>query len=220
MLENKIYGYADDSTLVAVVPSPGMRVAVTESMKRDLNRVGVRCDRWGMKLNASKSKTTIVSMSHTVHPQPTPLTLDRTVMKEFADLAILGVTFDAKMIFEKHICSVSCAAAQRLGIMRKSWQVFHDWSLLLRSFWSFVLPVKEYCIVVWCSAADSYLKLLDRVVWYWEFSWWCNLAHRRSVAVLCILFKIKRNPMHHLTGGLPLSYVTARVTRGALVAHI
>ena len=48
--------------------------------------------------------------------------------------------------------------------MTKSWQVFHDRSLLLRSFWSFVLPVLEYDSAVWCSAADSHLKLLDRVV--------------------------------------------------------
>ena len=38
------------------------------------------------------------------------------------------------MTFEKRLRSVSSAAAQRLGIMRKSWQVFHDRSLLLRSF--------------------------------------------------------------------------------------
>ena len=85
------------------------------------------------------------------------------MLKESADLVILGVTFDAKMTFEKHHRSVSSAAAQRLG-MRKSWQVFHDWSLLLRSFFSFVLPVLEYCSAVWCSAADSHLKLLDRVL--------------------------------------------------------
>ena len=48
--------------------------------------------------------------------------------------------------------------------MRKSWQVFHDRSLSLRSFWSFVLPVLKYSSAVWCSSADSYLKLLDRVV--------------------------------------------------------
>ena len=59
-----------------------------------------------------------------------------------------GVTFDGKMTFEKHLRSVSSAAAQRLGIMRKSWQVSHDRSLLLRSFWSFVLPVLEYCSAV------------------------------------------------------------------------
>ena len=59
----------DDSTLVAVVPSPGERVAVSESMNRDLNRVSVRCDLWGIKLNASKTWTTIVSRSRTVRPQ-------------------------------------------------------------------------------------------------------------------------------------------------------
>ena len=34
-----------------------------------------------------------------------------------------------------------------------------------------------------------------------------------------MLFKIKSNPMHHLRTALPLPYVLARVTRGALVAH-
>ena len=155
---SKLYGYADDSTLVAVVPSPGERVAVSESMNRDLNRVSVWCNLWGMKLDASKTKTMIVSRSRTVHPQLTPLTLDVTVLGEFADLVILGVMFDAKMTFQKHFRSVSSGAAQRLGIMRKSWQVFHCRSLLVRSFYSFVLPVLEYCSAVWCSAADSHLK--------------------------------------------------------------
>ena len=36
VLENKLIGYADDSTLIAVVPSPWLRVAVAESLSRDL----------------------------------------------------------------------------------------------------------------------------------------------------------------------------------------
>ena len=134
IVENKLYGYADDSTLVAVVPSPRQRVAVSESMNRDLNRVRVWCNLWGTKLNASKTKTFIVSRSRRVHPQLTLLTLDGTGLKESADVVILAVTFDAKMTFEKQLRSVSSSAAQRLGIMRKSWQVFHDRLLLLRSF--------------------------------------------------------------------------------------
>ena len=47
VVENKLYSYADDSTLVAVVPSPGVRVAVSESMNHDLNRVSVWCNLWG-----------------------------------------------------------------------------------------------------------------------------------------------------------------------------
>ena len=59
-----------------------------------------------MKLNASKTKSMIVFRSRTVHPLLTPLTLDETVLKESADLVILGVTFDAKMTFEKPLRSV------------------------------------------------------------------------------------------------------------------
>ena len=39
ILENKLVGYADDSTLMAVVPSSGARVMVAESLNRDLGRV-------------------------------------------------------------------------------------------------------------------------------------------------------------------------------------
>ena len=61
ILENKLIGYADDSTLITVVPSPGLRVAVAESLSRDLVKVSEWCDLWGMKINASKTKTMIVS---------------------------------------------------------------------------------------------------------------------------------------------------------------
>ena len=39
ILQNKLIGYADDSTLMAVVSSPGVRVTVAESLIRDLGRV-------------------------------------------------------------------------------------------------------------------------------------------------------------------------------------
>ena len=75
ILENKLIGYADDSTPMAVVPSPVVRVKLAESLIRDLGRVSEWCDLWGMKLNASKTKTMIVSRSCTMHPQSPPLTI-------------------------------------------------------------------------------------------------------------------------------------------------
>ena len=107
--------------------------------------------------------------------------------------------------------------------MRKSCQIFHDRSLLVRYFWSFVLPVLEYCSVVWCSAADSHLKLLDRVVSSANFlvvyALENNFAHQRSVAVSCTLCKMKRTPVPPFSGPLPSPSVPAHVTRGASVAH-
>ena len=170
------------------------------------NRVSVWCNLWGMKLNASKTKTIIISRSRTVHPLLTPLTLDGTVLKESADLVILRVTFDAKMTFENHLRSVSSAAAQTLGIMRKSWQVFGAfWSIDPAGF-----AVLLSSVVLNFSAADSHFKVLDRVVRSAGFLAGgvldCNLANRRSVAELRMLFKIKSNPPHPLSGALPLPY--------------
>ena len=93
--------------------------------------------------------------------------------------------------------------------------------LLGRCFWGFVLPVLEYCSAVWCSAADTHLRLLDRVVSGASFLtggvFECDLAHRRSAAVLCMLYKIRCNPMHPLCGALP---VPVWVTGGAaVIAH-
>ena len=76
-MKNKLIGYAGDSTFMAVVSSPGAKVVGAESLICDLGRVSEWCDLgrvsewcdlWGMKLNASKTKTMIVSRSRTVHP--------------------------------------------------------------------------------------------------------------------------------------------------------
>ena len=101
-----------------------------------------------MKLNASNTKIMIVSRSRTMHPQSPPINIGRTVLKESDDLVILGVTFDFKTTFEKHLLSVSKAASQRLGILRKSWLVFHGRSHLGRCFRAIILPVLEYCSAV------------------------------------------------------------------------
>ena len=99
-----------------------------------------------MKLNAGKTNTMIVSRSRTMHPHSPLLTIGGTVLKESDDIVILGVTFDSKLTFEKHLLLVSRAASQRLGILRNSWRVFHDRSLLRDAsgvlycpFWSTVL---------------------------------------------------------------------------------
>ena len=88
---------------MAVVPYPGIRVTVWESLIRDLGRVSEWYDLWGMKLNASKTKSMIVSMSRTMHPQSPPLTIGGTVLKESDNLVILGVTFCSKMTIDKHL---------------------------------------------------------------------------------------------------------------------
>ena len=122
------------------------------------------------------------------------------MLKESDDLGILGVPFDSKMIFGRHLRSVSRSASQKLGILRKSWRVFQDRSLLERCFRGFVVLVVEYCSAVWFSSADTYFKLQDLAVSGARFLtggvFKCDIVHRRSEAVLSMLYKIMCNPMH------------------------
>ena len=153
-----------------------------------------------------------------MHPQSPPLTIGGTVLKESDDLVILGVTFDSKMTFESLASSLGFHSSfSKTGILEKSWRVFHDRSLLGRCFHGFVLPVLEYCSAVWCSAADTHLKLPNRPVSGARFLiggvFECDISHRRSVAVLCMLYKIRCNPVHPLNGALSGPYVPVRVTR-------
>ena len=137
------------------------------------------------------------------------------MLKESDDLVIFGVTFDYKMTFEKHLRSVS-RASQRLGILRKSWQVFHDRLLLGRCFRGFVLPVLESCSALWCSATDTHFKLLDRVVIgaiflsgaclsvtlhivdLWQYYVWCTSSGviQCTIFIVLLLCRICRCELH------------------------
>ena len=90
-------------------------------------------------------------------------------------------------------------------------RVFHDRSLLGRCFQFFVLPVLEYCSAVWWLATNTHLKLLDRAVsgaWFLTGGVFeCDIAHRRSVAGLWMLYKIRCNLVYPLNGAVPGPYV-------------
>ena len=117
-----------------------------------------------MLVNASKTKALIISRSLTDRPRFPALALGGDVLSVVRELRILGVILDSKLTFERQIRSIAASAAQKLGILRKPWQVFQDVDVVKRCFWSFILPILEYCSPVWSFAADFHLALLDRVV--------------------------------------------------------
>ena len=91
------------------------------------------------------------------------------------------------MAFE-NLCSVSRAASQRRGMLRKSWRAFHYRLLLGRCLQDLVLSILEYCSAVWCSAGDTHRKQLDLVVSGAHFLtggvFERDIGHCQSVAVL------------------------------------
>ena len=83
------------------------------------------------------------------------------------------------------------------------------WSTVLQSGAWLPTHVLNYWTVQSCSGA----RFLTGGVFE------CDIAHRRSVAVLCMFYKIRCKAIHPLNGALPGPYVPVWVTRGALVTH-
>ena len=110
-LENMLVSYADDATLLARIPSPNMRSDVTESLNRDLSKICTWCNLWGMRLNPNKTQSMIVSRSATAFPPHPDLLVRSTSLNSCDSLKILGVMFDSKFTFERHIRSISSSVA-------------------------------------------------------------------------------------------------------------
>ena len=95
--------------------------------------------------------------------------------------------------------------------------------LLIRCFLGFVLPVLESCSAVWRSAADTHLRLFDRVARAASFLPGgvpgCNLSNHQSIVFLCMVYTIRSNLLHPLCDALPVAFVLVRVARVALDAY-
>ena len=209
--------YADDTTIYIIIPRPADRVSSAQQLSNDLFFIKSWCDQWGMELNPRKTKSMIFSRSRTALPHHPDLYLGNTLIENAVALKLLGVLFDPKLTFESHLRTVASSISQKLGIMRKSWQTYRDDSVVLKCFYSFILPFFDYCSVVWMSAAPTHLQLLDRVFASARFFTPANirLDHRRDVAGSCLLFKILGNPSHPMHSRLPRPVEHVRRTRRA-----
>ena len=68
LLETTLVAYSDNSTLLAEVLRPMDRLSVSASLNRDLARICIWCNSWGMRVNPNKTKFLVISRSRTLAP--------------------------------------------------------------------------------------------------------------------------------------------------------
>ena len=151
-----------------------------------------------------------------VFPPHPDLIIGNTSLNSCESLKILGVMFDSKFTFERHIRSIwllkrlvcSRNLLGSFGLRVSYWDVYY-----------FILPCLEYCSTVWSSAMDSHLKLLDKNCRACTFlipNLTISLQHRHSISPLCMLYKIFHNLLHPLHFEIPYLFYPRRVPRGSL----
>ena len=118
LVENKLFAYADDSTLLAVVRKPADIPVVAASLNRDLARIQEWCNNWCMIMNPNKTKAVVVSRSRTVSLPHGDFVLSGISIRASPNLDIIGVKFDSKLTFEDHVRGIVSRISQRTGILR------------------------------------------------------------------------------------------------------
>ena len=209
--------YADDTTIYVIIPRPRDRLLAAEKLNKDLTFIKAWCAQWNMELNATKTKSIRFSRSRTAIPEHPDLYIGDTKIGDEEKLKLLGVWFNSKITFEYHVRTIAHTVSQKIGILRKCWQTYQENSIVLKCFYSFILPFFEYCSVVWRSSAPTHLKMLQRMFNSAKFICQTNMSleHRRDVASSCLFFKISNNPHHPMHGRLPPPAHPARRTRRA-----
>ena len=165
-----------------------------------------------------------VSRSCTMHPQSPALTINGAVWRSLMTLLYLQWYLIPRWLLRSIFAVFQVQLLNDLG----SWLSRGKYSMIDYFMWD-ALGVL-FC-PFWNTALRYGARLPIHTLNYWTVYsvhdasfltggvFECDLAHRRSVAVLCMLYKIRCNPLHSLYLALPVPYVPVRVTRGAVIAH-
>ena len=110
-------GYADDTTIYAVIPRLLSCHQVVESLIQDLVAINSWCIKWNMEFNPKKTKPMTLSQCRTSVPGYGDFTLRGANLEELKSLRIYGVSLDSKLMFETHFREVVSKTARSLGVV-------------------------------------------------------------------------------------------------------
>ena len=155
--------YADNATLYAPIKrSTDERNAVAASLNRDLSKMHSWANKWKVTFESSKCKAMILSRKKL--PSHLDLYLGTCSCRISIEdkLDILGVTFDIKSIWSKHLSTIACRAGQRLGALRKVASKL-DTKGRAAVYKAQIHSVVEYACLSWMNASPTNLSVFDNI---------------------------------------------------------
>lgn len=149
--------YADDLKLYCSVRT--VRDAV--GLQRDLDSLSSWCQRNGLFLNIKKCK--VVSF----HRKTSPMIFDYNLADETLErvnvVRDLGVLFDEKIQFSKHIDAVISKSYSMLGFMKRICSEFEDPEVLKTIYCAIVRSHLEYSSVLWTPNYAVHISRIESI---------------------------------------------------------
>jgi len=152
--------YADDGAMWCTKQSPA---DAAHSLQASIQTLSEWSNNWGLQISPSKTKAMIFSRNYKASIPP--LLLDGQPIELVQNHRFLGLIFDRKLTWSKHISSVRerCQGTLRLlsVISSRGWGA--DLPTLKTLYESLILSKLEYASFLLDTASPSQLLILDRI---------------------------------------------------------
>lgn len=146
--------FADDLKIFHPIKSP----LDCEVLRRDLLALSNWCQTNRLLLNISKCK--VMSFSNSKNQISEPYFIDNVLLESVTSFKDLGVTFDNKLKFDKHVDRITNKSLQLLGFIRRMTTDFSDPFILRTLYLTLIRSILLYASPVW---SPNYKNLAKRI---------------------------------------------------------
>ena len=138
----KLSSFADDTTVYSLIRPNDNLQEKAASLETTLSNLAAWGQQWRIQFEPTKSQRLILCNARK-RPDFPPATFAGEIIADSDHLKLLGVTFDSKLGFQRHIHAVAVKASQRLGFLRRAaWLLVHEGRVAV--YKGFIWPILEY----------------------------------------------------------------------------
>lgn len=149
--------YADDIKIFTTINS----ISDQFNLQQDLMRFHDYCVINKLYLNYEKCKCISFSRNRTIYSYPYLLHMHQ--LENVNSIKDLGVIFDVKLLFDKHIDFIVTKCFKMLGFIMRSTYLFANIKTLTSLFYAYVYSVLSYASIIWSPQYVTYINRLESV---------------------------------------------------------
>lgn len=157
MSSSRILLFADDAKIFKTISS--LKDCI--ELQNDFNNLSTWCNNNDLSINIKKCN--ILSFCRKRSSIEFEYVLNNSVIERVNDFCDLGVNFDSKMMFNKHIEIIKGKASSRLGMIKRWSKEFHDPYVTKSLYVCLVRSILEYNSSVWCPSYQCHINSLESV---------------------------------------------------------
>ena len=152
--------YADDGAMWLITDNLQQGLA---DLQKAIDEVSKWSHKWGLQVSHKKTTAMIITHKHTRNPAP--LLLHNHPITFTTTSKFLGITFDTRLTWGKHITNIKNRCLKDLQLLRiiSYNKLSSDYETLKRIYTALILPKINYASFLYTHASITQLTKLDRL---------------------------------------------------------